>query len=46
LLLAEPSGHIRQEEFDSELALAARNGLSVAERPPTFGGLGAMLRKS
>jgi SAM-dependent methyltransferase len=40
LLLAEPSGHIRQGEFDRELALAARNGLSVAERPPTFGGLG------
>ena len=46
LLLAEPSGHIGQEEFDSELALAARNGLSVAERPPTFGGLGAVLKKS
>ena len=45
LLLAEPSGHIRQEEFDSELALAAHNGLSVAERPATFGGFGAVLKK-
>ena len=46
MLLAEPAGHIRQEEFDSELALAAHNGLFVAERPATFGGLGAVLTKS
>jgi ubiquinone/menaquinone biosynthesis C-methylase UbiE len=46
MLLAEPSGHIWPEEFDGELALAARNGLSVAERPATFGGLGAVLKKS
>ena len=46
LLLAEPAGHVGQEEFDSELALAAQNGLSVAERPTTFGGLGAVLKKS
>ena len=45
LLLAEPAGHISQEEFASELALAAHNGLSVAE-PATFGGLGAVLKKS
>ena len=33
LLLAEPASHVRREEFDSELALAAHNGLSVAARP-------------
>ena len=46
LLLAEPAGYIGQKEFDSELAFAAQNGLSVAERPTTFGGLGAVLKKS
>ena len=46
LLLAEPAGHIGREEFDSELALGAQNGLTVVERPTTFGGLGAVLKKS
>jgi ubiquinone/menaquinone biosynthesis C-methylase UbiE len=45
LLLSEPSGHIGQEEFDSELALASRSGLFVTERPVTFGGFGAVLKK-
>lgn len=46
LLLAEPAGHIGRKDFDNELALAARNGLSVAEGSTTFGGLGAVLKKS
>ena len=46
LLLVEPSGHITKEEFDSELAHAARNGLVLADRPAVFRGLGAVLKKS
>jgi hypothetical protein len=45
LLLAEPAGHIGQKEFDGELSLAAQNGLSVTERPASFGGLGAVLKR-
>lgn len=46
LLLAEPSGHVGKEEFDTELAHAARSGLSVVDRPSAFPGLGAVLKKS
>ena len=46
LLVAEPAGHIRKEEFDSELALAARNGLSVADRPTISRSHSAVLKKS
>jgi ubiquinone/menaquinone biosynthesis C-methylase UbiE len=46
LLLAEPSGHIAKEEFDAELAHAARSGLSLVDRPIAFGRLGAVLKKS
>jgi SAM-dependent methyltransferase len=33
LLLAEAAGHVGGEEFDRELSLAAKHGLSVADRP-------------
>jgi ubiquinone/menaquinone biosynthesis C-methylase UbiE len=46
LLLVEPAGHIGKEEFDNELALAARNGLSVVDRPAISRSLGALLKKS
>jgi ubiquinone/menaquinone biosynthesis C-methylase UbiE len=45
LLLAEPSGHVGGEEFDRELTLAAKHGLSVADRPSIRRSLVAMLKR-
>jgi len=33
LLLAEPTGHVTESQFDQTLALASQAGFSVAERP-------------
>jgi hypothetical protein len=33
LLLAEPAGHVKKEEFDGELAFAAQAGLAETGRP-------------
>jgi ubiquinone/menaquinone biosynthesis C-methylase UbiE len=45
LLLAEPVGHVGGEEFDRELALAAKHGLTVADRPSIRRSLVAVLKK-
>jgi ubiquinone/menaquinone biosynthesis C-methylase UbiE len=45
LLLAEPAGHVGGGEFDQELALAAKHGLSLADRPSIRRCLGAVLQK-
>jgi SAM-dependent methyltransferase len=45
LLLAEPSGHVKQAEFDAELSSAAAAGLDVASRPAIRGNHAALLRK-
>jgi hypothetical protein len=45
LLLAEPANHVKQAEFENELAAAAGVGLSVLERPSIPGNLTALLRK-
>jgi hypothetical protein len=46
MLLAEPSGHVREEEFEAELEMARRAGLEVEARPPIRGSRTALLRKS
>jgi ubiquinone/menaquinone biosynthesis C-methylase UbiE len=46
LLLAEPAGHVKDEDFRTELELAARTGLSVADRPEIRRSQAALLRKS
>jgi ubiquinone/menaquinone biosynthesis C-methylase UbiE len=46
LLLAEPSGHVKQTEFDAELQAAAAAGFAVVDRPAIRGSLTALLRKS
>ena len=45
LLLAEPAGHVGGEEFDRELNLAAKHGLSVADRPSIRRSLVAVLKR-
>ncbi len=45
LLLAEPSGHVKQEAFDAELQDAAAAGLEVADRPTIRRSQAALLRK-
>ncbi len=45
LLLVEPSGHVRDAQFDVELAQAAQAGLEVAERLPVSRSHAALLRK-
>ena len=45
LLLAEPSGHVKPAEFEEELALAARAGLEVVERPSIRRSHAAVLKK-
>ncbi len=45
LLLAEPTGHVKAPDFDSELKLAAEAGLRVCERPVIRGNHAALLRK-
>ena len=45
VLLAEPSGHVRDEAFAAELAAAAATGLAVAERPTIKRSQAALLFK-
>ncbi len=45
LLLAEPSGHVKQPEFEAELEAAARVGLSVDSRPAVRRSQAALLKK-
>lgn len=45
LLLAEPRGHVKPENFEQELAAARAAGLEVGERPPIRGTQAAVLRK-
>jgi ubiquinone/menaquinone biosynthesis C-methylase UbiE len=45
LLLAEPSGHVTQSEFDDELWAAAVSGFVLLDRPGVRGSLAALLRK-
>ena len=46
LLLAEPAGHVSKDEFENELALAARAGLPTTERPSISRCQAAVLKKS
>jgi len=46
LLLAEPSGHVKQATFDAELRDAAAAGLEVKERPVIPRSQAALLRKA
>ena len=46
LLFAEPSGHVKQDEFDAELRHAADAGFAVAALPPVRRSRAALLRKS
>jgi ubiquinone/menaquinone biosynthesis C-methylase UbiE len=44
MLLAEPSGHVNEEEFEAELEMAKRVGLEVEARPPIRRSRAAVLR--
>ena len=46
LLLAEPKGHVKQPEFDSELQAASDAGFEVIGRPAIARSLAALLRHS
>jgi len=46
LLLAEPTGHVSSEEFESELRAAAQAGLAVADRPSIPRSRVALLKKT
>lgn len=46
MLLIEPSGHVSDHEFESELKLAAAAGMAVAERPNLRRSHSAVLKKS
>jgi len=46
LLLAEPAGHVREQEFESELAFARKSGLVAADGPTVWRSRTAILRKS
>jgi len=46
LLLAEPAGHVTEEDFGSELKLAAAAGLAAVDRPQIWRSRAALLRKS
>jgi predicted O-methyltransferase YrrM len=46
LLLAEPSGHVKQAAFEAELRDATAAGLEVAGRPAIPRSLAALLKKS
>lgn len=46
LLLAEPSGHVSQAEFEAELQAAAAATFVVVDRPAIRGSSTAVLRKS
>jgi SAM-dependent methyltransferase len=45
-LLAEPSGHVKPEEFDAELKIAAQAGFTIFERPSIRGSQAVWMRKS
>jgi len=45
MLLVEPSGHVKAQEFDTELQAAGKAGLSVIERPSIRRSQAALLRK-
>jgi len=46
MLLAEPSGHVTEEEFEAELEMARRAGLQVETRPTIRRSRTAILRNS
>ena len=46
LLFAEPSGHVKPEEFEAELQDAIKSGFVVAERPSMRRSQAALLRKA
>lgn len=46
LLLAEPRGHVKAEDFEGELSFASQAGLEVVERPVVSRSLAAMLRRA
>ncbi len=46
LLLAEPAGHVKQEEFAAEVQAAEEAGFSVAERPAIRRSRAALLKKT
>ena len=46
MLLAEPAGHVSQDAFAKELALAAEAGLAAVDRPNVAGSRAAVLQKS
>jgi ubiquinone/menaquinone biosynthesis C-methylase UbiE len=45
LLLAEPAGHVSEEEFQEEITAARAHGISVIDRPPVKGCVAALMRK-
>jgi SAM-dependent methyltransferase len=45
LLLAEPKGHVKQANFDAELAAASVVGFKKVEQPPIRGSHTALLKK-
>ncbi len=45
LLLVEPAGHVSQDAFGKELALAAAAGLASVDRPNVAGSRAAVLQK-
>ena len=46
LFLAEPAGHVDEDAFDNEIALAAVADLVVADRPQVWRSRAAILKKS
>jgi SAM-dependent methyltransferase len=45
LLFAEPAGHVKSAEFEKDLALAAKAGLKVVERPAVRRSHAVVLKK-
>ena len=46
LLLVEPSGHVKEEEFAAELKQAAEAGFVIAGRPSVAHSRAVLLRKA
>ncbi len=46
MLLVEPAGHVSQDRFGKELALAAEAGLAAVDRPNVASSRAAVLQKS
>ena len=46
LLLAEPAGHVKPDEFENELESAAQAGFQVVSRPAVRGSQAALLSKA